>query len=178
MKLEIQLLVAMLMEQIDYVKEGNKLKNSIIQFHTNQYNDVSKSTIIRNSINNNEDNNNSTNDNNAVPHHERIMLIISIQIKLTILLMTLILLLEIKYLTKNNMNNNNSNNNNINSSNKNDSSNKNGTDKKDKVSSLFPSQSSKEGDSMVKQLNGFLLTRKQICNYLVKVQTFSSGKVR
>lgn len=86
MKLEIQLLVAMLMEQIDYVKEGNKLKNSIIQFHTNQYNDVSKSTIIRNSINNNEDNNNSTNDNNAVPHHERIMLIISIQIKLTILL--------------------------------------------------------------------------------------------
>ena len=46
-----------------------------------------------------------------------------------------------------------------------------------------PSQNSKEtvfilGDSMVKKLNGFLLTRKLNHKCLVKVRPFSSAKVR
>ena len=36
----------MLMEQIEYLKEGNKVKNSIIQSLTNQYNDIFNSTTI------------------------------------------------------------------------------------------------------------------------------------
>ena len=44
----------MLMEQIEYLKEENKVKNSIIQSLTNQYNDIFNSTATSN---NNNDNN-------------------------------------------------------------------------------------------------------------------------
>ena len=70
------------------------------------------------------------------------------------------------YITEkyNHCNNNYSSNNNNNNQEIN-SSNKNSTVNKDNVTSLLPSQNSKEtvfmiGDSMVKKLNGFLLTRK------------------
>ena len=74
------------------------------------------------------------------------------------------------------------NNNNNNNNNDNNSSNKNITTNKDVT--LPPlSQNSKEtvfilGDSMVKKLNGFLLTRKLNHKCLVKVRPFSSAKVR
>ena len=76
--------------------------------------------------------------------------------------------------------NNNNNNNNENSSNKNSTNNK---DNVINVISPLPSQNSKEtvfilGDSMVKKLNGFLLTRKLNHKCLVKVRPFSSAKVR
>ena len=70
------------------------------------------------------------------------------------------------YITEkyNHRNNNYSSNNNNNNQEIN-SSNKNSTVNKDNVTSPLPSQNSKEtvfmiGDSMVKKLNGFLLTRK------------------
>ena len=77
----------------------------------------------------------------------------------------------------NNNNNNNNNNNEINSSNRNNTINK------DNVTSPSQSQNSKEtvfilGDSMVKKINGFLLTRKLKHKSLVKVRPFSSAKVR
>ena len=97
--------------------------------------------------------------------------------------MMVMLLLDVKNLIKNDINNNNiSNNNNNNSNNDNNSSNKNSTTNKDFT--LPPtSQNSKEtvfilGDSMVKKLNGFLLTRKLNHKCLVKVRPFSSAKVR
>ena len=72
---------------------------------------------------------------------------------------------------------NNNNNNEINSTSKNSTINE------DNVTSPSPSQNSKEtvfilGDSMVKKLNGFLLTRKLKHKCLVKVGPFSSAKVR
>ena len=78
------------------------------------------------------------------------------------------------------------NNNNNNNNNENNSSNKNSTNNKDNVINVIsplPSQNSKEtlfilGDSMVKNLNGFLLTRKLNHKCLVKVRPFSSAKVR
>ena len=71
--------------------------------------------------------------------------------------------------------NNNNNNNEINSSNRNNTINK------DNVTSPSQSQNSKEtvfilGDSMVKKINGFLLTRKLKHKSLVKVRPFSSAK--
>ena len=89
---------------------------------------------------------------------------------------------------KPNNNNNNSNkynNNNGNNNNNNEisSSNKNSTINKDNVISPSPSQISKEtvfilGDSMVKKLNGFLLTRKLKHKCLVNIRPFSSAKAR
>ena len=78
---------------------------------------------------------------------------------------------------KPNNNNNNNNNNEINSSNRNNTINK------DNVTSPSQSQTSKETvfileDSMVKKINGFLLTRKLKHKSLVKVRPFSSAKVR
>ena len=58
--------VVMLMEQIDYLKEENKVKNSIIQSLTNQYNNIFNSTTT--SSNNNNNNNNSSNNNNNNLH--------------------------------------------------------------------------------------------------------------
>ena len=55
--------VAMLTEQIEYLKEVNKVKNSIIQSLTNQYNNIFNSTTTYNS-NNNNDNDSNTNNNN------------------------------------------------------------------------------------------------------------------
>ena len=91
----------------------------------------------------------------------------------------------------NNDNNNNSNNNISSSSNNNNSNNnnnennskKNHTTNKDNFISPSPSQNSKEtvfilGDSMVKKLNSFLLTRKLSHKCLVKVRPFNSAKVR
>ena len=68
-------------------------------------------------------------------------------------------------------NDNNNNNNNDNNNNEISSSNKNSTIKKDNVISPSPSQISKETvfilvDSMVKKLNGFLLTKKLKHNVL------------
>ena len=86
---------------------------------------------------------------------------------------------------KNKYNNNNGNNNNNNNNNNNEisSCNKNSTINKDNVISPSPSKISKEtvfilGDSIVKKLNGFLLTRKVKHECLVKVRPFSSAKVR
>ena len=56
--------VAMLMKQIRYLKEENKIKNSIIQSLTIQYNNVFNSTTTCNSNNNNNDINNSKSNNN------------------------------------------------------------------------------------------------------------------
>ena len=59
----------MLMEQIEYLKEENKVKNFIIQSLTNRYNNIFNSTTtsnnnnINNNNNNNKDNNNSNNNN-------------------------------------------------------------------------------------------------------------------
>ena len=70
-----------------------------------------------------------------------------------------------KYNHRNNNNSSNNNNNNNNNNREINSSNKNSTVNKDNVTSPLPSQNSKETafmieDSMVKKLNGFLLTRK------------------
>ena len=77
----------------------------------------------------------------------------------------------------------NDNNNNNNDNNEINSTSKNSTINEDNVTSPSPSQNSKEtvfilGDSMVKKLNGFLLTRKLKHKCLVKVRPFSSAKVR
>ena len=59
---------AMLMEQIEYLKEENEVKNSIIQSLTNHYNNIFNSTTIYNSNNNNDNNSNTTtttNNNNS-----------------------------------------------------------------------------------------------------------------
>ena len=56
--------VVMLMEQIEYLKEENKVKNSIIQPLTNQYYNTFDSTTTYNSNNNNDDNKRNTNTNN------------------------------------------------------------------------------------------------------------------
>ena len=53
--------VVMLMEKIEYLKEENKVKNSIIQSLTSQYNNIFNSTATYNS---NDDNNNNINNNN------------------------------------------------------------------------------------------------------------------
>ena len=91
--------------------------------------------------------------------------------------MVLMLLLDVKNFVIIIKNKHNNNNNEINSSNKNSTINK------DNVFSPSPSQISKEtvlilGDSMVKKLNGFLLTRKLKHKCLVKVRPFNSAKVR
>ena len=94
--------------------------------------------------------------------------------------MILRLLLEVrnlKNIVKLTKNNNNNNNNNINNENNNKSSYDN------KVNSASSSPTSKEtvfilGDSMVKKLNGFLLTQKLNHKCLVKVGPFNSAKVR
>ena len=60
--------VAMLMEQREFLKEEQFLKNSIIQSLTNQYNNVFNSTTTFNSYNNsnsNTNNNNNDDDNNS-----------------------------------------------------------------------------------------------------------------
>ena len=60
--------VAMLMEQREFLKEEQFLKNSIIQSLTNQYNNVFNSTTTYNSNNNsnsNTNNNNDDDDNNS-----------------------------------------------------------------------------------------------------------------
>ena len=77
-------------------------------------------------------------------------------------------------------NNNNSNNSN---SNNNENNNNNKSSNDNKVNSTPSSPTSKEtvfilGDSMVKKLNGFLLTRKLNPKCLVKVRPFNSTKVR
>ena len=59
--------VAMLMGQMEYLKDENKIKNSIVQSLTNQYNDIMNSATTCNSNNNsdiNNSNNNNNNDNN------------------------------------------------------------------------------------------------------------------
>ena len=60
--------VAILLEQIEYLKEENKGKNSIIQSLTNQYN-IFSSTTTYNS-NNNNDNNSNTNNNDHNNNNE------------------------------------------------------------------------------------------------------------
>ena len=77
----------------------------------------------------------------------------------------------------------NKNGNNNNNSNNNENSNKNKSSNDNKVNSTPSSPTSKEtvfilGDSMVKKLNGFLLTRKLNHKCLVKVRPFNSAKVR
>ena len=60
--------VATLMEQREFLKEEQFLKNSIIQSLTNQYNNVFNSTTTYNSNNNsnsNTNNNNDDDDNNS-----------------------------------------------------------------------------------------------------------------
>ena len=56
--------IVMLMEQIEYLKEENKVKNSIIQSLTSQYYNIFNSTTTYNSNSNNDDNNSNTNKNN------------------------------------------------------------------------------------------------------------------
>ena len=56
--------VAMLMGQIEYLKEENKIKNSIIKPLTNQYNNILNSAATCNSNNNNNINNNNSDNNN------------------------------------------------------------------------------------------------------------------
>ena len=56
--------VAMLMEQVEYLKEEKKVKNSIILSLTNQYNNIFDSTTTYNSNNSNDDNINSSSNNN------------------------------------------------------------------------------------------------------------------
>ena len=51
------------MEQMEYLKEENKVKDSIIQSLTNQYNNVFNSTTTYNSNKNNDNNSNTTNNN-------------------------------------------------------------------------------------------------------------------
>ena len=63
--------VVMLMEQIEYLKQENKVKNSIIQSLTNRYNNIFNSTTTSNNNNNinnnnkNKDNDNSNNNDNT-----------------------------------------------------------------------------------------------------------------
>ena len=95
--------------------------------------------------------------------------------------MILILLLEVWNLKKYNKIDNNNNNNNNSINNENNYNNKSSYD--NKVKSTSSSPTSKEtvfilGDSMVKKLNGFLLTRKLNHKCLVKVRPFNSAKVR
>ena len=71
-------------------------------------------------------------------------------------------------------NNNNSSNNNS-SSNNNEDNNNNESSNNNKVNST---PSSHFGDTLVKKLNGFLLTRKLNHKCLVKVGPFNSAKVR
>ena len=62
--------VVMLREQIGYLKEENKVKNSIIQSLTNQYNYIFNSTATSNNNKNNNNNNNNTlhKSNNNLPN--------------------------------------------------------------------------------------------------------------
>ena len=55
--------VAILIEQTEFLKEENKMNNSIIRSLTSQYNNDFNSTATYNSINNNNDNNNNNNNN-------------------------------------------------------------------------------------------------------------------
>ena len=96
--------------------------------------------------------------------------------------MILILLLEVRNLKKSNKIDNNNNNNNSNSNN-NENNNNDKSSNDNKVNSTPSSPTSKEtvfilGDSMVKKLNGFLLTRKLNHKCLAKVRPFNSAKVR
>ena len=96
--------------------------------------------------------------------------------------MILILLLEVRNIKNYNKIDNNNNNNNSNSNN-NENINNNQSSNDDKVNSTPLSPTSKKtvfilGDSMVKKLNGFLLTRKLNHKCLVKVRPFSSANVR
>ena len=96
--------------------------------------------------------------------------------------MIVILLLEVRNLKKYNKIYNKNNNNSSNSNN-NENNNNNKSSNDNKVNSTPPSPTSKEtvfilGDSMVKKLNGFLLTRKLNHKCLVKVRPFNSPKVR
>ena len=52
--------IAMLMEQIEYLKEGSKVKNSIIQSLTNQHINIFNNTTTSRSNNNNDNNSNTT----------------------------------------------------------------------------------------------------------------------
>ena len=54
----------MLMEQIEYLKQENEIKNSIIQSLKNQFNNIFNSTATCNSNNNNDINNSNANTNN------------------------------------------------------------------------------------------------------------------
>ena len=62
--------VVMLMEKIEYLKEENEVKNSIIQSLTSQYNNIFNSTATYNSNdnNNNSNNNNLYRSNNNLPN--------------------------------------------------------------------------------------------------------------
>ena len=86
-----------------------------------------------------------------------------------------------KYKKYNKIYNNNGSDNSNSNNNENNSNNKSSHD--NKINSTPSSQTSKEtvfilGDSMVKNLNGFLLTRKLNHKCLVKVRPFNSAKVR
>ena len=88
-----------------------------------------------------------------------------------------------KFKRHNKIDNNNYNNNNSSNSNNNENNNKNKSSTNNKVTSTPLSPTSKEtafklGDSMVKKLNGFLLTEKLNHKCLVKVRPFNSAKVR
>ena len=190
------------MEQIEHLKEENKVKHSIIQSLTTQYNNIFNSTpthksnnnnnvnngnTINNKHNNENDNNNSNNNiddnkysnnlhksNNKHPNTSNNNNINNYSNKNNNNFSS------IKSVS-NNSNNNNSNNNNNN--NKTNSSNKNITINKDNLTSSSPSQNSKEtvfisGYSMVKKVNGFLLTKKLKHKCIAKVRPFSSAKAR
>ena len=189
------------MEQIEHLKEENKVKHSIIQSLTTQYNNIFNSTpthksnnnnnvnngnTINNKHNNENDNNNSNNNiddnkysnnlhksNNKHPNTSNNNNINNYSNKNNNNFSS------IKSVS-NNSNNNNSNNNN---NNKTNSSNKNITINKDNLTSSSPSQNSKEtvfisGYSMVKKVNGFLLTKKLKHKCIAKVRPFSSAKAR
>ena len=192
------------MEQIEHLKEENKVKHSIIQSLTTQYNNIFNSTpthksnnnnnvnngnTINNKHNNENDNNNSNNNiddnkysnnlhksNNKHPNTSNNNNINNYSNKNNNNFSS------IKSVS-NNSNNNNSNNNNNNNNNKTNSSNKNITINKDNLTSSSPSQNSKEtvfisGYSMVKKVNGFLLTKKLKHKCIAKVRPFSSAKAR
>ena len=60
MKFQIRLLPRLLKEQVEFPKEENKVKSSIIQFLTNQCYNIFNGTTTYNSDNNNNNDNIST----------------------------------------------------------------------------------------------------------------------
>ena len=111
--------VIMLMEQIEYLKEENKVKNSIIQSLTSQYNNIFNSTATYNSNdNNNINNNNLYRSNNNLPNTSNNNNINDSSNDSNNIFSS------IKSVYDNNNSNNNNNNNEINSSNKNSTINK------------------------------------------------------